>query len=270
METIIPAIRKTRSEAVTGKCRLCLNLRVLCESHAIPDAFFKKVNEKKRSDGKLIAMVADLQTSPYKSNDTLQEHLLCNECESQLNEEFDSYGINVFCGVYGRSRRKADGVEFQQIDRKRLRLFVLSVIWRVSVSDHPGYGNVNLPTPFEELLRRYMINPSVEIESEFSISICRLRDTKTKTWSMEGCRGVVLLPIGRRWSHGMSIMFVAMGFEFQVFLVTPPRNVRKKNGFLFGKKPSFVAPYIEVTEIPELLKILAENQIKYRQGIGLT
>lgn len=270
MNRILPAKRTVQSGTVTDKCRLCLNIKALCESHAIPDAFFKKLNDAgKNHDGKLIALVGDSTTAPYLSNDTLQEHLLCGDCERLLNEEFDSYGINVFFGTYGRTRSREHGIEFQRINRKGLRLFILSVIWRVSISNHPGYGNVNLPAPFEEILRRYMLDPSIENESDFAVSVCRIRDTKLETWSMKECRGIMLLPIGRRWTHGISIMFVAMGFEFQVFLVTPPRSVRNKNGFLFGRNPRFIAPYIEITEIPEMVKILSDNHSKHRQGLEL-
>jgi len=82
-----------------------------------------------------------------------RERLLCRDCEAHLNA-FESHSHRMFARqlppiLHGTSRVR----EFPGIDYTRLKLFLLSILWRSSVSNHPFFNGTNL-TPLEENLIR--------------------------------------------------------------------------------------------------------------------
>lgn len=123
-----------------GTCHLCRQHRKLCDSHALPNSVFNYILRK--SDGKAVAVTDDPATPIRYTVDTWDTELLCQKCEEAFNNRFDRYGIGAFRGQISTISRGPEGVTFTGIDRRRLRMFFLSVLWRISVSSHPNYSNI--------------------------------------------------------------------------------------------------------------------------------
>jgi len=104
-----------------GQCRLCLNQRPLCNSHALPNSVFKSILRKNAGNAKVIFY--DVTTPARNSSDTWGAELLCKDCEAKLNHKYDAYGMAVFRGYEGRVVVHAEGVDLLSIDRQRLRSF---------------------------------------------------------------------------------------------------------------------------------------------------
>jgi hypothetical protein len=101
-------------------------------------------------------------------------HILCDKCEPRF-AEWDSYGFDVLgrrqWKVEDSIRRIRDDqpIAIQLIDMNydKLMLFILSVLWRASVSKERFYQNVNLGPGYERriretpfLLGRFAITPA--------------------------------------------------------------------------------------------------------------
>ncbi len=108
-----------------GLCKLCYQLRALCNSHAIPDATFKHVF--RQGSGKAVVALDDAKTPIRYSSDSWDVAMLCSDCEGKLNTQYDSYGIAIFHGSLGQMKEMKDGISFKGIDRQRLRMFFLSI-----------------------------------------------------------------------------------------------------------------------------------------------
>ena len=71
-------------------------------------------------------------------------HILCQDCDGQLGE-FDDYALNV-CRRFPKEHSvESDGMfEMHNIDGDKFATFILSVLWRASISSRPEFRKVSL------------------------------------------------------------------------------------------------------------------------------
>lgn len=250
-----------------GTCRLCRNEGDLCESHALPHSQFNYVLQK--SQGKAIVVTDDEATPVQYSSDTWGADLLCSACEGKLNRQYDSYALGVFRGHIGSSKRGTAGVTFTNIDRKRLRMFFLSVLWRISISSHESYSNIDLPYKWEDELHAALLHNRQVPSSSFTVAVYRLYDsTATRGFTHEDLRSFIMAPFARKYENFTSICFPFLGFFVETFLPRLPKQFHRRSGVLAGTSPVFLAPYQEVLAVPEITAILVRGLQKHEQGLS--
>jgi len=124
---------------IKNLCCGCGEAKPLIEAHIIPKAFCKRLS-KLNAAAKLVTPNAYVRRSPtgyYDSN------ILCGECDGKLGV-FDDYAFSLVQGairgkktifepVHEQGRLVAHSVA--DFDFDKLRLFVLSVLWRASISE---------------------------------------------------------------------------------------------------------------------------------------
>ena len=251
---------------INGHCKLCHQFRPLCDSHALPDSAFKYIF--RNSEGKAIVVIDDEKTPAQYSSDSWDVPLLCVECEGKLNEQYDSYGIAVFRGQVGVSTRLADGIHFSGIDRQRLRMFFLSILWRISISPHESYGNIDLPVEWEDALHNALEHDKKLPSSVFTVAVYRLKDSSpTKGFTNETLRSFITAPFARQFSGFKSVCFLFFGFMVEVFLPKLPSAFKGRAGVLVGNSPVFLSPYQEILDIPEIMHLLVRALSKHRSGL---
>lgn len=90
----------------------------------------------------------------YHQSGVYDAEILCEECERRFSE-FDRYGWETL-GPMALDRppaeSKIDHLYKIDCDTDKLRRFILSVLWRASVSKSPFYTAIKLG-PYEDLLR---------------------------------------------------------------------------------------------------------------------
>jgi hypothetical protein len=203
------------------------------------------------------------------SSDTWDDELLCSACEKDLNERFDAYGLAVFRGREGTTLVEPAGVRFLRIDRRRLRMFFLSVLWRISVSSHPNYSNIDLPFLWEDDLRNALCKKQPIPDSRYTIALYKMRDsTPSGGFNNEALRSFICAPFGRQYDSCISVCFPFLSFFVEVFFPKVPERFAKRNGVLQGRSPVFVAPYAEVLEIPEIMNMLVRGLAKHYAGMS--
>ncbi len=251
-----------------GLCQLCGVEKNLCDSHALPDSAFRSLF--RNSNGKAVAFVDDSTTPTSYSSDSWSEPLLCEMCEADLNNRYDSYGIAVLQGRANRvtvSRGDA-GVTFSGIDRQRFRMFVLSVIWRMAVSPNKSYGFVDIPYDLEKEIRDSLRNNLRVRPYVAEVGICRLREsTGIQSLSMENLRRILISPLPRNYGDFQSIFFLLFGFVIEVFFPRPPKKIVRGVGMVSGTNKVLFAPYQEVRQFPELLDLLVAALDKHEKGL---
>lgn len=251
----------------TGICKLCLKLRQLCNSHALPNSIFKYILRK--NNGKAVILTDDETTPIEFSSDTWGAELLCVECEKKLNEKYDAYGIAVFRGHAGKTNVEIGGICFSQIDRRRLRMFFLSILWRVSVSTHPSYWNGTLSSVWEEDLRHSLnfSNPIPQIR--YTVFVRKMRDSTPKDgFDTESIREIICSPISRQYKSIFSVCFTLLGYFVEIFIPRVSHQLSKKEGMLYGRANTFLAPYIEILEIPEMMQLFIRGVMKDVSGLS--
>ena len=132
-------------------CRLCFRDRTLVKSHVIPEAFWREMRDDVEGAPWLISS-ADGVHAQRSHIGVYDQSILCDECEPKFGD-LDDYGIRVLLKDFDREftpiidtvfPARVAGYQSTTIDQDRLLRFLVSVLWRASVSTHPFYQHVAL------------------------------------------------------------------------------------------------------------------------------
>jgi hypothetical protein len=135
-------------------CALCHNLRPLRNSHILPEFLYTPLYDSIHRFRKLSA---DPAADPQHLQKGLRERLLCQKCETTLSR-VESYARKVLYGGVGISITKKGQYSYiSGLDYTRLRIFLLSILWRAGVSRDEFFQNVSLGR-HQERLRRMILN----------------------------------------------------------------------------------------------------------------
>ncbi|MBN6739566.1 hypothetical protein JKG47_03275 [Acidithiobacillus sp. MC6.1] len=147
-----------------GKCNLCDLERPLCKSHIIPKAFFRDAMAKERDCGLNMITPERIEVGKMAGE---YEHLLCQNCEVLIGK-YDDYGTRFFRRQAGERLSTFNGEAVPDdidlignVDLRLLRLFIISVLWRASISSRPFFDKVDLG-PFE-LVAKQIIRDEITL-----------------------------------------------------------------------------------------------------------
>ena len=99
-----------------------------------------------------------------------QGDLLCSTCENEvLNKPYENYANRI---IYGGKLKNRENPEFQKcinpqgieflkcrgINYHKFKLFLLSFLWRASVSTRPFFSEIKLPPKHEDEIRKMLLS----------------------------------------------------------------------------------------------------------------
>lgn len=117
-----------------GICLFCNKEKDLIDAHIIPrwayDFLYPQEGPQQRE-----ALILVGKFKPKKRwIGTYDQNILCAECDNYLGK-FDDYGKKIFLDSPLEGYPGTSGAYLiPNVDLKKLKLFVLSVIWRMSIS----------------------------------------------------------------------------------------------------------------------------------------
>lgn len=137
-------------------CRLCQQESKLLRSHIIPKFVMKECLDTANKNRYWV-----LSSDPEKSERLEQRHvterLLCAECEQSFSR-YEAYASRYFKVDSGQPPlRDGSFYTFPHVDYTSIRLFYLSILWRMSVSHHPFFRTVSLGK-HEDILRKHLLS----------------------------------------------------------------------------------------------------------------
>lgn len=137
------------------QCLLCgQNQNTLVKAHIFPEGFFNLLPSKRRVDTyKSGIRQRKLHNAIYDPN------ILCESCEQKILQPLDDYAIKVL-----RDKRNAKIINlpkplklsiwyFNSIDKRIIRAFIASMLWRSSVSQQIELRNFSIDPTYEEKIR---------------------------------------------------------------------------------------------------------------------
>lgn len=138
-------------------CRFCSrDFPKLAKAHIIPRSFFKVIRGTSKYSIVMQASKNEVKQD-FKQAGIYDSTILCEECEA-LFTAFDDHGFRVFNGVFKKPQVYLDPFGNQcafllpNVRYDLLKLFVMSLAWRASVSTDPFFRRVNLG-PHENRIR---------------------------------------------------------------------------------------------------------------------
>ena len=143
------------------------------KAHVIPKSFFVEHLEQ----GEIPRLVATSKDFHAKKSPigVYDPDILCLACEARFSP-YDSYGFQFFHPthdlevIFPGTEGEANIV--RAVDYKLLKLFILSVLWRASVSGHIFYAGVKLG-PFEIEIRNLILADNPGSSQDFPVMLHR-------------------------------------------------------------------------------------------------
>ncbi len=133
-------------------CKLCRNLSPLRNSHVVPEFVFSPLYDEKHRMH--VLSLQEQKPRPFEQKG-LREKLLCGVCETKFSK-YELYASTAFNGK--ETETPLDSVIIvKDIDYKQFKLFLLSILWRSSVSSLEFFSKVNLGI-HEEKIRKMILS----------------------------------------------------------------------------------------------------------------
>lgn len=159
----------------TGTCKLCNQVGKLVRAHIIPRSFFLKA--KGSSKQLLEARTHDKKIVQDWQNGVWDDEILCPRCEERLGS-WDQYGFELFGKPPGNDAFPRNDSEWQafvlkDVDYSRLKLFVLSVVWRASACSEPFFEKIRLGK-YEPIIADMIRNQNPGGFDTFPLVVARL------------------------------------------------------------------------------------------------
>lgn len=236
-------------------CALCQKDRELCESHSIPDGFFKTIS--RRHNGQLIS-IPEGEGKIGLSQNTGKAKLLCRECETHFNKNFDSPLSNAFKAWDKKIKADGFGVRYE-FSPNHLAQCLALVCWRASVTGNSMYANAKVGMHGRGRLLALLLADREDTLKSCSCSIRRLYD---KLPSSEGgfsqeIVSDIILPVnayriskkGKKSGSHFAFALLVQGFLCHLMIPRFPHALRNGPAFLKPSKnvlcalPKYFADY---------------------------
>lgn len=147
---------------IMKKCLLCgREFDHLARSHIFPWAFFKKLLTPNDLNS-----ISSEGEGRHLRKALYDDDICCDECEHKILAPLDDYAVGVY-----RDKRKTTSIEvkhitsrdwqlivFDSVDRKSLRAFFASLLFRCSVSNLMELSNVSIGNKYESRIRSDLLN----------------------------------------------------------------------------------------------------------------
>lgn len=127
-----------------GICKFCSQTKELCKSHIIPRSFYLdyKIDKYKAINPENGAW-KQIQSGVYDAT------ILCEECETFLSQ-LDTVGNQILLQDVYNHVEKQDGkntlyiLREQEFNYSSLKKFIVSLLWRASISNKPDFISIDL------------------------------------------------------------------------------------------------------------------------------
>ena len=154
------------------KCKLCnKDKKLIKKSHIIPEFMYQDLfDEKHRIFEVLIKPDLQLKKKPRQSGG-YDKNILCENCDNKILGSLERYaslalygGIELMIDTKS-NKNTSTYINVKGIDFEKFKLFLLSILWRASISNLPIFQNVKLGN-HENIIRNKIFthNPGSSFE----------------------------------------------------------------------------------------------------------
>lgn len=246
-------------------CKLCDKENNLMNSHAIPNAIFRKLFHE--LSGKAIAFRLNDDSPVGFSSESWAEDQLCSDCEGLINSKYEQYAISLIRGGEKNFHKSNYGVSFKNAKNDKVILFLVSILWRAAESSNPAYSSIVLPNNIKNHIKNCILYSKNIPKNLLSIEITRLKDfTVDAGFSDKDLRGIIVSPFCRVKRNQASFCFLLEGFFVEIFFPAHQFKCREKSNVIQFDGDFINAPYVDIFSIPELFDVMKCGYKKYHQG----
>lgn len=164
-------------------CKLCRKPKTLIKtSHIISDFLHDELYDEKHRlikfhPNELKKDAPKISTPPSA---TYEGGILCAKCDNDIIGKYESYASKLLRNLLPKNKKPTCKEVFDQtlektfevenLDYQKLKLFLLSILWRSSISSRPEFQNIDLKEN-EERVRNQIYNGTASNENDIQIAI---------------------------------------------------------------------------------------------------
>ena len=151
-------------------CRFCEEDKTLIEAHIIARCLHEPLQHP---SGPMMLVSKELDSHPKRlRTGQYDSEILCADCDNKFSP-WENYTAKLLmtAGAYERYREANPGEDFYRIpeyDYASLKLCLLSILWRMSISKLPSFRRIALG-PFEAVIRRMLVDKNPGRTDEFPV-----------------------------------------------------------------------------------------------------
>ena len=155
-------------------CPLCGKAAEPAKSHILSKSLYNKMIDERGVRRQYIAISTDKKIPIREDGGGEKERLLCIDCDNYLGTYEDYYGRFRDDRV-GEALKPSysngilSSVVIDKINYTKLKLFILSNLWRCSITEHPEFQNFHLGDFHEEKIRELIISGSPGDKNDYPI-----------------------------------------------------------------------------------------------------
>lgn len=163
-----------------GVCKLCDRTAKLSLSHILPKSHTRRMRQRAPQ-----VVLVSVENPPIarKSNGEHVERLLCAECEHLIKSKYEDYGTRLFVNRQFITESN-DRVNIAQFKYETYFLYVISILWRATVSSLSAYkaiqGLRELAAIFKPCLKDETLTTSLahrfKLDDFIKLTIVRITD----------------------------------------------------------------------------------------------
>jgi len=166
-----------------GECKLCRQSKPLIKAHVLSDLLYDGLF----AEGHWLARVRFLkgteQIVSTLPNGDYDRNILCNNCDGTILGQFETYASKIIRNEIEKAEPKNAGdfgkyISIPGVDYIKFKLFLLTQVWRASISKRPFFNNFNLGE-HENIIREMIIKRDPGDETVYRTSIFKLSESNT-------------------------------------------------------------------------------------------
>ena len=146
------------------ECELCGEEKELCKrSHIIPNFMYRDLFDEKGRMNLIQTKEGQYEIKGFRQSGEKEGGILCPTCDNERLGKLERYASLILYGGYSRiaePRQTFDGLRYlycADLDYTKFKLFLLSILWRASISSKPLFREVSLG-PYEDEIRQMILS----------------------------------------------------------------------------------------------------------------
>jgi hypothetical protein len=239
-----------------GICKLCgIKTTLLKESHILPDFIYRDL-KMYNNDHIMHRIVVKKPTVPENKTRTLptgeyEGGILCSNCDNVIIGSYETYAKKAMFG--GELPVKESPIiqnfftqqnikysHCQNIDYRKFKLFLLSILWRMCISSRPMFSQVEMGSKLKEKLRIMILAGDPGKINDFPIYAMTFLNDKSMP------RDIIGQPF-RAEVKGYTIIRILIGGIFLLFhLSTGIQDENKISNLVLNDKNEWNLFHIEI------------------------
>ncbi|MDA3781363.1 MAG: hypothetical protein PF487_14225 [Bacteroidales bacterium] len=193
-------------------CKLCGKEKILCNSHIIPEFFFNNSGIYDEKHRYFVIKIKDDKSKIHPVQKGFYEKLLCKKCEQFLSHEYENYTKDLLF-VKCKLENYKSKLELKELNSSKLKLMILSILYRAAVSENDFFKEVELLDSQKEILRSMILDKIPGQYNDFGVHIY-IADENT----IKEARQVFAEPKMRKVHGHRIVTFFVSCFIFTIFI----------------------------------------------------